>query len=653
YLTSSLEKELVRLRKIIFQGKYAEAMDGIEEVLATENISSETKVRALNLKSHIEFNFGNFVYQPDRIKTALALALEAYEESLKIDNPSLLFTAIMFLLWSYYKLSMFKEGLELPKKLDSIYERICSEDPREAKRLEPTYLIIKAVKPAIRSFLGEPVPENYIEESIKQTEKALKLAEEINEPFAKAEAMNNLIVFYIRTGRMDKHYEHIIKLLDFYEEFGNKYGKAYAFGGLGYYHYSKGEYEQYLDYMTKRLRIWEELENNTGIAFHNFEMGTYYESQRRYDKALECFNEALDYFTEKEDSRRISFISQNIGYVYRMKGELRKALEYTKKAYTICNETKFETWWDILPRLAAIHLLIGNIDKALHFEEECLDLHENTGYTLETALSLSRISMIYWQKGAQEQAILEAQKSLKLLEETENYLWIGNVLSDLIFFTAERSEIEAANDYLKQLEQIIDNTKDRVLKQRFNFSEAIILSHSGKDRDRMKGTLLYENLLREELDYAFHVQILLSLSELLIIDLRKTGDKEILTKLQKYILELYSLATKNNSYLLTVETLLLQSKLALVELDIKKAQQLLEQANKIADDKSLERLKTIIAQEKESFHNEKEILQKFDKEDPLDKKIEVINFEKRINSLKKVSSTLKQSGEHVMLKSML
>ena len=116
---------------------------------------------------------------------------------------------------------------------------------------------------------------------------------------------------------------------------------------------------------------------------------------------------------------------------------------------------------------------------------------------------------------------------------------------------------------------------------------------------------------------------------------------------------MYSLATKNNSYLLTVETLLLQSKLALVELDIKKAQQLLEQANKIADDKSLERLKTIIAQEKESFHNEKEILQKFDKKDPLDKKIEVINFEKRINSLKKVSTTLKQSGEHVMLKSML
>jgi hypothetical protein len=259
--------------------------------------------------------------------------------------------------------------------------------------------------------------------------------------------------------------------------------------------------------------------------------------------------------------------------------------------------------------------------------------------------------MIYWQKGEQERAILEAKKSLKLFVKIENYLWIGNVLSELIFFTAERFDIEAANDYLKRLEQIVDNTKDRVLKQRFNFSEAIILSKSEKERDRMKGTVLFENLLREELDYAFHVQILLSLSELLIIDLGKTGDKEILTKLQKYILELYSLATKNNSYLLIVETLLLQSKLALVELDIKKAQQLLEQANKIADDKGLKRLITIIAQEKESFNNVKEKLQKFDKEDPLDKKIEVINFEKRINSIKKVSTTLKQSGEHVMLKS--
>ena len=181
-------------------------MNGLDEVLETENISSENRVRALNLKSLLEFDLGRFSYQPDRFKTAHTLYLEAYEESLKVDNPSLLFFTTLFLNWSYYRLSMFNESIELGKKLDSIYEKICSEDPREAKIIEPVFLIVKAVRPAIRSFHGRTVPEDYIEKSIKQTEKALKLAEEIDEPFAISNALNNLIIFYWRKGKMDKHY---------------------------------------------------------------------------------------------------------------------------------------------------------------------------------------------------------------------------------------------------------------------------------------------------------------------------------------------------------------------------------------------------------------------------------------------------------------
>ena len=117
----------------MFQGKYTEAMKGIKKVLETENISIENKVRALNFKSCIEFYLGVLIYQPDRFRTARALTLEAYEESLKIDNPSLLFTTTMFLSWSYYRLLMYKESQELYLKIGSIYKIMCSENPREAK----------------------------------------------------------------------------------------------------------------------------------------------------------------------------------------------------------------------------------------------------------------------------------------------------------------------------------------------------------------------------------------------------------------------------------------------------------------------------------------------------------------------------------------
>ncbi|MHA1953938.1 MAG: hypothetical protein ACW96U_08335, partial [Candidatus Heimdallarchaeaceae archaeon] len=368
--------------------------------------------------------------------------------------------------------------------------------------------------------------------------------------------------------------------------------------------------------------------------------------------ALDCFEKVLDYFLDKNDIHGISGSYQNIGYVYTMKGDLHKALEYTEKGHNSISEKKIEGWWHVLPSLAAINLLIGNIDEALQYEEEFLNLHKKTEYTLSIAFSLSRISSIYWQKGLQEESIKSAQESLKLLEETDNLLWIGNVLADLVFFSTEKSDLEQAKKYLIKLEKVNQEKKDSILNQRYNFSEAIILTKSENERDRMKASLLLENLLREKLDYAFHVKVLLTLSELFITDLQKTGDTEILIKLQKHVLDLYSLASTNKSYILTAETLLLQSKLALVELDYEKAESLLDQAFNIAEEKGLDRLKESIKREREIFKEEKQKIDRFDKESPIQEKIDAVDFKSRINGAKKASLSIKQSGEQIMLKSL-
>ena len=651
-MASTIEKEVERIKQEVYKGKYTESMDDLKKILETEDISTEDKVRILNLQSKICFYFGLTTITTEQSKTALGIAKEAYELSLKINNLALFFNATMFLRWSYYKLSMYKEAFEVLPDLDTIFEELLIEDPEEAKILEPRYLIYQGLKYTVRSFIGDPVPENYIEESIKFTEKALKLAEERNEPFARFSAINNLVIFYFRTGKMEEYYNHILKFLEFQEELGNKYGIAQAYGMLGNYHYRREEYQEYLNYLTRRLRIWEEVGYELGISVHNFELGSYYTSQRNYDKALECFEEVLNYFAEKKDVFRIAHSNHNIGYIYKLKGDLHKALEFTEKAHEFYYEKKFESWWDILPSLAEIYLLIGDFDKALQYEEECLNLHKKTEYSLEIASSLSRICKIYWQKGLQDQAIETAQESLDFFKKTGNDLWIGTVLSELIFFLVEQLEIDSAKEFLKELELVNAKIKVRTLTQKINFSEAILLSKSAKERDRMRSTLLLENLLREELDYAFHVKILLSLSELLIKELQQTGDREILNKLQKHILDLYSLASTNDSFLLTAEILLLQSKLALVELDIDKAESLLNKASKIADEKKLDRLKATIDLERDIFLEEKKEIEKFDKEDSLESIVETVDFDNRLKSVKKTSLSVKQTGEQIMLKSL-
>lgn len=647
-LSSLIEKELERIEQIIFQGKYTEAIEDIAKILENEKISKENKIRAFNLRSLIDFYFAD----SERLPTALALAKEAHKESLEINNLVLLFFSSLFLKWFYYRSSMYKESIEVSPSMDEIFEKVSLANPEEAKKLEPLILILRALNPTIRAFLGEPVPENYLEKATKLTEKAYELADERNLLFPKIGAINNLVGYYRRSRRMEEHHNSILKYLEIEEELGNKYGIAQGYRLLGFYHYNKGEYEEFLDYLNRRLKIFEELKYVRGISVLNYEMGEYYISQRNYDKALDCFEKVLDYFLDKNDIHEISGSYQNIGYVYTMKGDLHKALKYTEKGHNIISEKKIEGWWHVLPSLAAINLLIGNIDEALQYEEEFLNLHKKTEYTLAIAFSLSRISSIYWQQGLESEAINSAQESLKLLEETDNLLWIGNVLADLVFFSTEKSDLEQAKKYLNKLEKVNLEKKDSILNQRYNFSEAIILAKSENERDRMKASLILENLLREKLDYAFHVKVLLTLSELFITNLQKTGDTENLIKLQKHVLDLYSLASTNKSYILTAETLLLQSKLALVELDYEKAESLLDQAFNIAEEKGLDRLKESIKKEREIFKEEKQKIENFDKETSIQEKIEAVDFKSRMNGAKKASLSIKQSGEQIMLKSL-
>ncbi|MHA1200499.1 MAG: tetratricopeptide repeat protein [Candidatus Heimdallarchaeaceae archaeon] len=651
-MTSSLEKELENLEIAIFQGKYTEAMERIEEILKTEDITLENKVRALNLRSLIEFFLGIFIFEPLRFKTANDFALEAYEISKEIDTPSLRFRTIVHLLWTKYRLGVDTRDDDLRTQLEDIFERASSEDPDEAKKIEPLYLIIKSLQNVISAWRGESVPEDHIEKSVKMTERALVLSEEINDLWVRRGSINNLTVFTYRMGKREDQYKYMIKHLEFWEELGNKYGIAQIYSQLALYHISIGESEQYLDYTTKKLRLWEELGVEIGIAEHNSEMGVYYESRRNYDKALEYLKKSLDYFSEKEDPFRVAGISQFIGYIYRMKGDLLQALQYTEDVYEFCSTRKFEGWWNILPNLAAIYLLLGDLDKALHFEEENLNLHKATEFKLDMAQSLSRISMIYWQKGFEDKAISDAQKSLKLFEETGNFLWIGNVLSDLIFFTSEKSDIELAKNYLQKLEEVLPEAKDNVLNLKLNFSEAMILQNSTSSRERLKAELLFENLLREELPYSFRIRILVSVCELILQEINSSNEVESFENLKKYVEELSLLASTNNSLFLSCQTLILQSKLALVELETEQAKALLDDAIEIANNLDLDRLKKIIWKEQDNIDSDKDTIISLDSSAKITEKLELLKVGNGIKRIKKTTTTESIIDDsHIPLKS--
>jgi len=80
-----------------------------------------------------------------------------------------------------------------------------------------------------------------------------------------------------------------------------------------------------------------------------------------------------------------------------------------------------------------------------------------------------------------------------------------------------------------------------------------------------------------DLDYELIIQTLLSLCELLLIELRITNDSEVLDELNQFITRLLDLSNKSHSFWVLGETYLLQAKLSLISLNLEGARKLLTQ----------------------------------------------------------------------------
>lgn len=638
-MISSIKQELERVDQLILKGEYSEALKDIREIQENKDLTQEESIKTKLLEGKVEYWMGVWCSDQHRFEKAVNIANETLKESTKINNLLLMSESLHNLAYSQWRLNKYEEWPWIFEKYSEIYEKIKSEKPDSAKEVEPFYCHFKGMFPFIILHLGREVSKGYQEESIQHLEDGLKIAVKQKNHLAKIICLWTLGTVYQLKGNHEKGFEYRQEFVGFSEEIGNKYLIGNSLALLSSVYYTRGEYEKYLELQMKRLNIYEDLGHEVGIAGVNTSLGSYYLAKGEKDQALESCFKTLNYYKEVKNERGIGRSSSAVGLIYRMKGDLELAFKYTKKAYDIITVLKPEFWWSILTELSEVYVLMGELDEALKLQEELLEFHKNSEIKSDIASALHNIGKIYWQKGLKNQAIENVQESSILSEELGNNIRLGLILADLIYFLTEVNEIEAAINYLAKLEKINAGIKNKELEQRYSYSEALVLRTSSDPREKMKAEVILERLLREELDYEFQLSILLVLCEMLLLELQASGDIQILSRIQKYILDLYALTAGNNSFILSSEVLLMQAKLALVELDTEKTAELLDKAEKIAEEKRLDRLKEIITQERANIEGEIGKIKQLDKMSPISKRMEVVDFKKSMNGIKKTSVT--------------
>jgi tetratricopeptide (TPR) repeat protein len=639
---SDLDSILNIMEQEIWKGNATKVIQELQKIHKRDSLSPEESIRVKIFLGLAESTLCSWHLSKTHCLEADKYFTQAIEESKELNNLVSLFYGYINRIANNFFTQKYEEAYEDFKNVNELFDEIQEEEIENFDKIKMYATFAKSVEEAMKVIGGQVVTSGYFENTKKLTLEALSMAEEQNDILCFFGGLNNMVVILWRIGEFDEAFEYGKRLKDLAVEYENKILIAYSYGVYTGYYSAKGDYEKTLEYLLMQRDIYEELGVENLIAKHNNDMGFYFLNLNKFDEAQKHFEISYKHFKKENDEIMLAFSSDYLGRAIREKGDLEKALEHFLEAYEILSTKKPEFWWNILNSLASVYLLKGELDKALEFQNEQIEFYRQSEYTAWLSYALQNKGKILWQKGKKNQALETTFESLKLTEKSDDILGLAETLNILVYYLIELEKLEEAKEYFKQTEKIASETDDKIIKFRCKFSNASILKESTDEKDKIKAEVLLEDLLKEQLGYSFHVSVVLAYTELLISNLKQTGDEKNLLKLHKYTSHLFSLAAANKSTILSVEAILLQSKLALIDLDFKRSNQLMNQALKLAEDKGLDRLKKQILVEKSKAKSEISSLENLERDSSLSVRMESVDFSRRINGVKKAGITQDQ-----------
>jgi hypothetical protein len=211
----------------------------------------------------------------------------------------------------------------------------------------------------------------------------------------------------------------------------------------------------------------------------------------------------------------------------------------------------------------------------------------------------------------------------------------------------QRDLKEISKQYLQDLKEINEKSENKLINQIYQLAQALILKTSERVIKQAEAQQIFNKIMDEkELRYEYKIIAKKNLCELLIQELSTSGDEEILDEIKEISQELFDIAEKQQSFSLLIETYILQSKMALLELDLDTARQQLSNARKIAEEKKLQRLAVLISREYDSFLSQlSKWTDKSDRDVSLAERLELAELESMVTRLIRKKAEIDELSE--------
>lgn len=587
-----------RVEQFIHMGKFGRALQEIEKVEQKGGLDEDGQLRCQILNSLVIIERG----QPDN---GLKLAEKAYKASTKMGSALTTIDALISMATALVVLSRFTEALKTINDAENILKELVSEGIEFTKRDSALELIKGRV--------------------------------------------------YRRTGDFDLALEFLEHSLSTRIGLGNVYATGAPLNEIGIIYAQKGQFDFALKNLQQSLKVFEDAGNKGQIVRIRNNIGMIYMGIGDLEQALEFYQKALATSEELENERYISAISLNIGRIFFARGEIDDALGYYQRSSSIFEKLDSKAEQAIcLNSIGQVYYAKGELDDALDFYQRSLAIVEELQVKQEIATSLNNIGDVYRERGDFTSAADNYERSLAIFEGIGNKLDMSHTLVNLIRLGLSKGSCDDAESYLQQLEEINKKEDHKLIDQLYRHSKAMVLRESDRVIKRAESQQLFQQIAEEEImKFDITAEAMLNLCELLYLELETSGSEEALNELKTLLQQLLEIADDQHAYSVFVETHLLQSKTALLELDVQKARQLLTQAQMIAEEKGLQKLAMKASGEYDSLLDQITKWDSFiEKEASMQERLQLVQLEKMVTGLihkREVETPERPPEEPVML----
>ncbi|MFX0123073.1 MAG: tetratricopeptide repeat protein [Candidatus Hodarchaeota archaeon] len=410
-------------------------------------------------------------------------------------------------------------------------------------------------------------------------------------------------LLYRHKGNTILAHDFLNQSLSIMEKLKNKGNQAGLLNNIGIIHASRGNLDQALENLQQSLVIFEELEiSNPKLKVFN-NIGLIYALKGELDLTLEYYQKSLDLSREFKDKQSEAALLMNIGQIYHDKGDIEAVLDYCQKSRKIFEklDSKYEKAI-CLNTIGIVYELRGELYNAHDLYTKGFITFKELDNKSKTAMSYNNIGNTYLDGGDIDKAVSHYKEALEIFKNSGNDLETCITLYNLISVNIQRDSKDVSKQYLQDIQEIKEKRNNKIINQIYQLAQALILKTSERVVNQAEAQQIFHKIINENnVKHEFLVIAKKNLCELLIQELSTSGDEEILGEIKEISQELLAIAEKQKSFSLLIETYILQSKMALLELDLDTARQLLSNARQLAEEKELQRLAVMVSKEYDSL----------------------------------------------------